>query len=406
MSQRRIGQPAHPQGHAPRLGPWCDLAMAAAAGLCYLWPWDLPLWALGAFPLLAAARWLVAGRAWAATPIDAPLILLAVMGAVSLGITWDPVITGQAFLRLIAGIAMLAAVANWSDTLRRARWVIGGLGIIGLALVPLSFWPGIHANILAGALALLLPLALAVVVKPPVDVQHTTRVQHAGLLLAGAMGAALLFTRSRGAYMGAALGCALVLLLARRHRWLIPAGLALAALGWAVVWPALTANAAADDISSLAGRLEIWHRALTMLGDTPFTGIGMGTFNQVANAFYPFFLGGPNAATPHAHNLPLQVGVDLGVPGMVAFVALLGLLIWMATSIYRRRGDPAAPWARTLAIGLLGSYGALLAHGLVDAATWGTRPAALMWALFGLTVGVWRASLGHDLEPWPPSEPS
>ena len=42
-------------------------------------------------------------------------------------------------------------------------------------------------------------------------------------------------------------------------------------------------------------RLEIWSRAIYMLQDFPFTGIGMGAFRQVANLLYPFFLAGPDA---------------------------------------------------------------------------------------------------------------
>ncbi len=58
-----------------------------------------------------------------------------------------------------------------------------------------------------------------------------------------------------------------------------------------------------------------------MLQDFPFTGIGMGTFTQVADRLYPFFLYAPGTVE-HAHNLFLQVGVDLGLPGLIAWLAI------------------------------------------------------------------------------------
>jgi putative inorganic carbon (HCO3(-)) transporter len=62
----------------------------------------------------------------------------------------------------------------------------------------------------------------------------------------------------------------------------------------------------------------------------------MGTFSQVANAMYPFFLAGPDADIPHAHNLFLQVAVDLGLPGLVAWLASLLLVILASWQVYRQ----------------------------------------------------------------------
>jgi putative inorganic carbon (HCO3(-)) transporter len=39
-----------------------------------------------------------------------------------------------------------------------------------------------------------------------------------------------------------------------------------------------------------------------------------------------------------------------------------------------------------LGAGVLASQAALVAHGLTDAATWGTRPAVVVWAIWGLAM--------------------
>ena len=45
---------------------------------------------------------------------------------------------------------------------------------------------------------------------------------------------------------------------------------------------------------------------------------------------------------------------------------------------------------QSLAAGLLGSLTALVVHGLTDAVTWGTKPAVMVWAVFGVTVALYR----------------
>jgi putative inorganic carbon (hco3(-)) transporter len=135
----------------------------------------------------------------------------------------------------------------------------------------------------------------------------------------------------------------------------------------------------------------------------------MGTFRQVANAMYPFFLAGPDADIPHAHNLFLQVAVDLGLPGLIAWLAIFLLVCVGAWRVYRRgrRGAyPASPplplspspplYIAGLGAGLLASQIALAVHGLTDAATWGTRPALIVWAVWGLAMAAWNLQRTAD----------
>ena len=130
-------------------------------------------------------------------------------------------------------------------------------------------------------------------------------------------------------------------MIALRWRWgwlalplvAVAAGLGAWQIGFGRVADAALASQA---LGGADQRVEIWSRALYMLQDFPFTGIGMGAFRQVANLLYPFFLAGPDAEIPHAHNIFLQVGVDLGLPGLVAWLALLILVCVCAWLVYRR----------------------------------------------------------------------
>ncbi len=49
--------------------------------------------------------------------------------------------------------------------------------------------------------------------------------------------------------------------------------------------------------------------------------MGLGTFREVGRLFYPLSIP-PDYDFAHAHNELLQAGLDLGVPGLVAFVAI------------------------------------------------------------------------------------
>jgi len=78
----------------------------------------------------------------------------------------------------------------------------------------------------------------------------------------------------------------------------------------------------------------------------------------------------------------LQVGVDLGMPGLIAYLALLINLFAML--IVTLRSLPSHTWQRNAAIGATGSLVAMLVHGLLDAVTWGTKLAFISWLLFAL----------------------
>jgi len=81
-------------------------------------------------------------------------------------------------------------------------------------------------------------------------------------------------------------------------------------------------------------------RAHSMLSGFPFTGMGMGTFGYVVPVLYPLFMVSPDVVILHAHDEFLQVAVDLGLPGLVSFLAIYLLIGWTLLSVLRRDTDP------------------------------------------------------------------
>lgn len=137
-----------------------------------------------------------------------------------------------------------------------------------------------------------------------------------------------------------------------------------------------------DTFTSLESRLEVWGRAIYMIQDFPF-GIGMGLYGSLADRLYPLFLS-PVGKISHAHNLFLQLAVDLGIPGLLAWLTVFFTMMACAWRIYRSGRLAKDRWRAGLGAGLLCSQLALCLHGLVDAVTWGmVRSAPLVWVLWG-----------------------
>lgn len=328
----------------------------------------------------------------------------------------DSNVAWQAAGYLLLGVAFYAGAVRWPPFRRRPMmlaWLLlslaGLLALIGPFIVVENHptWPWfapfqqrvarivarggetINPNILAGALVVVLPLAVSLLIAPGQPASHerrSSRLQR--LLLAALTGlllAVLLFTRSRGAQLAALVSLSLVACMRwPRLAWAIP-GVGLAVLG-AFLWigpdAALEYVGTGGVIGGLDERLEIWNRALYALQDFAFTGVGIGHFNRVIPLLYPYFLIPPWIDIPHAHHLILQVGVDLGFPGLIAWLAVQMTVI--ALSIVTWRHQVGA--ARALASGILGALVAMFVHGQLDATLWGTRLAFLPWMLYALAV--------------------
>jgi len=145
-------------------------------------------------------------------------------------------------------------------------------------------------------------------------------------------------------------------------------------------------------VDSAQGRLALWSRALAMMADFPFTGVGMGSFTRALWLLYPLSSVGPSTVLDHAHNLFLQIGTDYGLPGLVAWLAQMLLLLWMGVDAVRcARGGSLWP----LAAGLLGGLVAYLIHGLTDSFTYYAKGHTLVWGCLSVIAALWLVLQGR-----------
>jgi O-antigen ligase len=188
----------------------------------------------------------------------------------------------------------------------------------------------------------------------------------------------------------------MLLLIALRWRWgwglLLLMGLAgVGVLIWFGWEQPLGVVLSSSTIGNLAGRLEIWYRAVAMMQDFPLTGVGMGNFAQITAVNYPLLMF--NDPVPHTHNLFFQVGVDLGVPGLIAWLSCWMLAIFAGVQIYRNGIKRDDSLVISLGVGVIVSQVALGIHGFLDAVLWGmVRPAPLLWVVWGLAAAAWSVS--------------
>ncbi|MCB2035840.1 MAG: O-antigen ligase C-terminal domain-containing protein [Ottowia sp.] len=112
--------------------------------------------------------------------------------------------------------------------------------------------------------------------------------------------------------------------------------------------------------STCGSRLILWSNVLHLISLKPLTGWGWG---ELAWAHYITLFDGPRFChiLDNAHNLPLHLAVELGVPVAVLACALAAWLVW--------RGRP---WAETDATRQLawGVLGAIALHSMVEYPLW------------------------------------
>jgi putative inorganic carbon (HCO3(-)) transporter len=392
-----------------------------------------PLTPLGLVLVLVPwlCRWEVRGYPTMRTPADWPIVVMMLMTIVGLYPSVDLSVSLVVLCQVVAGVGLFYGMVNWTQSGRRVWQVVFLLMASGLALAmvaplgttwsrtklfsvphvykqipsPLLPYETINANVLAGALALIFPISMAMLLFAPFSFLSKRQAQlaRAGLLIATlAMLAVVTLTQSRGSYLALAVGL-LVMALLRRPELLWGTPLLLMGAGAVVrrfgLYSLVDTMLVTDSLNGLESRQQIWSAALSMLGHFPLTGIGLGTFDQILSSVYPLSaLYDPKANIHHAHNLFLQVGVDLGLPGLCAFVALLVISLRAAWQIWRFRRGRDWEDVSALGLGLFTSLIVMSLHGVVDAVTWGTKPSVISWLVMGLSVAAYNLTKAENSE--------
>jgi putative inorganic carbon (HCO3(-)) transporter len=204
-------------------------------------------------------------------------------------------------------------------------------------------------------------------------------------------------TFSRGAFVGFGVGSLVICWL--RHKGLF---IAAAALGLVLlVNPAWLPEGvrdrlessvterphaqATDDLaeqldSSAGNRLYMWAAARRMIIERPIWGAGFG----MAPRLMPHYTQG---AVDHldAHNVYLNIAVEMGLPAAGAFLVVLGLA---GAAAYRLARQGREAWSIALGMGLVAGLAGLMAANLFTTGTLREEAVAYLWILTALTIRV------------------
>lgn len=321
-----------------------------------------------------------------------------------LGVAWWRVLTRQASLsqrRLISGVwvTLLAAVGLTTIALLTTRWNVKLPQLAPLidSLATLSrFVPAAlgetHPNRLASVAVQAFPLALLMALGP-VGRRYERLLWAVGAAL---LGVALLLSQSRSGWLAVVITTGVVLLLLarfdQRRPWrlffasvLMAGAVAAGVVLWrlpadflAQLWTEPPRETVVGSLATFSFRLEIWRWALAAIGDFPVTGVGLASFPAVVHRLYPTLIP-VSYVGAHAHNIFLQTALDVGVPGLVAYLALIFAASVMTWQLLRQQSQSA-----TLALGAWGGLLALHVYGLTDALEIGAQPGIVLWLLLGL----------------------
>lgn len=387
------------------------------------------LWAVMVIPSLWLLRWIAWKRIIPRTPLDWPLLLMLLMVGVSLWATFDPLFSLPKVTGVLLGIAFYYALVEVSKQQRSittsllllifVTFGITGLSIIGtqwankfsvvsaitnripqlLQNLPGNPSSGFNPNSVAGALLFTFPV-LTVLVWPFKRSRVTTLKEWRYVFFVVftwlsflLIGGTLVLTQSRGGYLGMLVGVSCLLILPRRALFMLTITLALLVGG--IVWnqpelikpyfneaaPNALESGIESGVNSVQGRIEIWSRAWYGIQDFPFTGMGMGTFRRVVPILYPLFTISPDADIGHAHNQWLAAGVDLGIPGLISYIALwLGsiAMLWHVWQMSLNASD------RLISLGLASGLAAHFTWGIFDANVLGSKAGFVFWLILGV----------------------
>lgn len=268
-------------------------------------------------------------------------------------------------LRLVVGLAPALVCGyflltnDWMQPVAKVAW-----------LEPVRLWladrtapplPRLHPNLAGGLLAAWLPLQVAALGPRPGQpvgraVRHVAASPRVLLVVASCVG--LLLSSLRGAWLALAASVIVWLWwrmserLSGRRGWLIASSLWAAGL-LLVVWAAVCSTWASALVGVRPDRVLVWRNSWALAWDYFFTGLGLGNFTMPYSS-YALLIHVPH--TTHAHNLFLDLWLEQGLIGLVAFAWMLVRGFTPGASAHPTR------WRTAALLALL----VIALHGLVD----------------------------------------
>ncbi len=195
------------------------------------------------------------------------------------------------------------------------------------------------SNDLASLLAVFFPIGMGVLFRSRGHLRVLSVVALVVTLVA------ITQTASRGGFLGLVVGACVMVVGLRGQRFLLM--VVAMTLGGTVLWSfsgeqfrerivSLVSLEQDYNLTDTGGRKAVWTRGLGYVGERPILGAGAGNFPEADGRYWRREGGGRWQA---AHNSYLQVAVEMGIPGLVIFLLMLGVAGARAARFFRPRGE-------------------------------------------------------------------
>lgn len=238
-----------------------------------------------------------------------------------------------------------------------------------------------NPNVLAEYLIMVIPLMLAMFIMGSGGKSKLA----AAAALAASCGC-LIYTWSRGAWLGFMIGILIFMLMYSRHTLtamlfcLFGVPFLPFILPDSIMQRFMSIGNLAD--SSTSYRVNIWRGVTNMIGDYWTGGIGIGS--EAFSSVYPYYALSGIETAPHSHNLYLQITVELGIVGIIVFAALLFIYTQSSLSVHVNEKRREKLISNAVFCGLL----AVLAQGMTDYIWYNYRVFLMFWMMLGLGAAV------------------
>jgi len=362
--------------------------------------------------------------------LNLPIALFMAISILSLIWSDSPSVSLRELPIFLSGPLLYFITANNIYEERRHRRILYSIVIMGSLFgiygifqsngIDFSYWihaggryrvDGVFGNVNYFAEYLIIPLTLAI----PLFLTAYNKIKRT-LLLIGilSMGTALIFTLTRGCYLG--FGSSLIFmfslfLLSRGKNFiqdnkkiflLLLIAIIIAAILFAIPNPLSKPGTV---ISSIKGRVSLSRIVNTftygrrgtiakfagmMIKDHPLLGSGVGTFKYNTLKYQArFFDQGQNRSlyaygiADKAHNEYLQLGAELGIAGLAIFIWLMFAYFNYGIRYLKKEKDKEK---QGIMIGLMGSIVAVLVDGLFNFPFHLPATIALFWLVIGLSI--------------------
>ncbi len=250
-----------------------------------------------------------------------------------------------------------------------------------------------NPNILAVYLILLLPFAAAGLFR-----HSSSPARRVGsFLLFTLLFVTLIYTWSRGAWLGAILSLALFLLAIKPALvyLLVPALVGLPFAAEALSGPlGYRFSSIFTGDSSIVHRFDIWRGSLSMIGDHLFGGIGTG--ESVFSAVFPLYAVEGTEFVPHTHNLFLQLLAEFGVVGLAVFLLFLVVFLQCICSHQHEESNESL---RLYSVAAGCGVVAVLLNGLTDYVFYNSRIFFLFFIVIGIAAALSRVGRTERIRP-------